>query len=97
MDQRTNMSCFGGGFFERLRFRIPAGVSGQCSSPELTLRADSFSVSGAFLLSFVIYLFYGRIFCLFVARKRQYFSEICVSSVIVFTFTLLCVLMSQLC
>ena len=30
---------------ERLRVRIPAGVEGEFSSPELTLCADSYSVS----------------------------------------------------
>ena len=30
---------------ERLRVRIPAGAAGECSSPESTLCADSYSVS----------------------------------------------------
>ena len=30
---------------ERLRVRVPAGAAGEFSSPELTLCADSFSVS----------------------------------------------------
>ena len=41
----AGIACWLGLVIERLRVRIPAGAEGECSPPELTLCADSYSVS----------------------------------------------------